>query len=244
MQYLHFDSLNATYSSDPFQSTFQLNHPIKNLKNIYLNTIELPIGFNNIRSDNYTNILTLTIGTTTKTLTLTSANYTSCTTLCSDLTSGFASLFSNAPTFSVSGNQVKITVTTSAIISITQTTLSKILGFSGSQTTTTSSTSLTATNFYNLAYDSYIGMVFTNLPVYNQQNNFNFRIQLDGTEGQLVYSNSNTIMTQSCNLASKDFIISYMTVKFFDRFGFQILSNNGLDFSFSLVFEFYPDNIN
>jgi hypothetical protein len=244
-QYLHFDSLDSTYNSDCFDATFYLSHPVKNLKNIFLNTVELPIGFYNIRSDNGTNQFTLTIGTTTKTATLTSANYTSCSDLCSDLTTAFASLFtSNLPTFSVSGNQVKITVSTSAILTVTQTTLSKILGFKASQTTTSSALSITGTKFYNLAYDSYIGMAISNLPVYNHENNYIFKIQLNGTEGQLVYSNSNSIMTQSCNLASKDYMVSYLNIRFYDRFGYQIISNNGIDYSFSLVFEFYQDEIN
>ena len=243
-QYLHFDTLNsnASYSTDQFQTTFQLNHPVKNLKNIYLNTFELPIGFYNIRSDNGTNKFILTIDSNTQTLTLTDANYTSGSALCADLTSGFASLFSNAPTFSVVNNKIKITVSISALLSVTQTTLSKVLGFSKNQSITSGSTMI-ASKFYNLAYDSYIGMSLSNLPINNTETNYTFKIQLNGTEGQLVYNNSNTIMTQSANLASRDFVISYLNVKFFDRFGFQILSNNGIDFSFSLVFEFF-DGIN
>jgi hypothetical protein len=242
--YLHFDSLTSTYTTDPFQTTFKLNHPIKNVKNIYLSSCELPLGFYNIRSDNGSNTFTLTIGSSTQSVTLTPANYTSCTALCSSLTTAFASPFSsNPPTFSVSGSNVVITVGTSAIISITSNTLSQILGFSSNQSTTTSAVSLTASGFYNLAIDSYIGLAFTNLPVYNQTTNYSFKIQLNGSEGTLIFSNSNAIMSQALNFASKDFIISYFSVKFFDRFGYQILTNNGLHWSFSLMIEYYNDEI-
>ena len=47
---LHFDTLLGTYNNNSvYDCTFTLSNPLRNVKNIYLKSIEMPISFNNIR---------------------------------------------------------------------------------------------------------------------------------------------------------------------------------------------------
>ena len=58
VDYLNFDSIYSTDSNnDSFDTTFNLNQKYRNIKKIYLKNCEIPIGFPNIRSSNFSNVL-------------------------------------------------------------------------------------------------------------------------------------------------------------------------------------------
>ena len=77
LKYLNLDTLNATYNTvqtynsyvfnttsstnapNSYNVTFQLRNPIYNAKRIWLKSLEIPIGFSNIRSNNFSNTLTV-----------------------------------------------------------------------------------------------------------------------------------------------------------------------------------------
>jgi hypothetical protein len=59
IDYLNFDSINAvTTVKDSFDATFTFNQKYKNSnKKNYLKNAEIPVGFSNIRSSNFSNVL-------------------------------------------------------------------------------------------------------------------------------------------------------------------------------------------
>jgi len=241
-QTLNFDSLYSTYAnSDPFDATFNLSTPIRDISKIRLASLELPIGFYNIRSSNYTNTLTITIGSTTSTISLTSAYYSSASSLCTAINTAFTALsLSNTPTFSVSSNNIVVTLTSSATYSISSGNLANhVLGFSTS--TNGTGTTFTATNAFNLSYDTYISMYFPTLPAKNSSSNrqiMHFKLPISGVNGSVYYLYENFSFNQELQIYDSSYIISNLRVQFYDRFGCQITSNNGLDYSFSLAIEY------
>ena len=73
MNYLHFDtSQRQDLSTDPFSCELKISNPLRNVKKIYLKSLEMPVGFFNIRETqyfeyvsshiNYTNITPKTLG--------------------------------------------------------------------------------------------------------------------------------------------------------------------------------------
>ena len=51
IQFLHFDSANGNYTDDPFNVSFVIQSGgIKNIKRLYLKSVEIPVGFYNVRS--------------------------------------------------------------------------------------------------------------------------------------------------------------------------------------------------
>ena len=62
IDYLNFDSLYSVDAlNDCFDSTFILMHKYTNIKKIYLKNAEIPIGFPNIRSSNFSNVLSFVL---------------------------------------------------------------------------------------------------------------------------------------------------------------------------------------
>ena len=54
MNYLHFDtSQREDLSTDPFSCELKISNPLRNVKKIYLNSVEMPVGFFNIRETQY-----------------------------------------------------------------------------------------------------------------------------------------------------------------------------------------------
>ena len=68
LSFLHFDTtLRNNQSADPFSSTFTLANPIRNIKKIYLKSVEMPIGFFNIRQNYiFSFVLTVPSGSSTQ----------------------------------------------------------------------------------------------------------------------------------------------------------------------------------
>ena len=86
LEFLHFDTTNqwqATFqqlfnhnNDHPFSLTFNLPTQINKVKKIYLKSIELPVGFTNIRAENNSNTLTINVNDIECTIILTPNNYT------------------------------------------------------------------------------------------------------------------------------------------------------------------------
>ncbi len=54
MNYLHFDtSLREDLTTDPFSCEMKIASPLRNVKKIYLKSLEMPVGFFNIRTTQY-----------------------------------------------------------------------------------------------------------------------------------------------------------------------------------------------
>ena len=147
LEFYHFDStdcwnpssLTELFDSNhqtPFNLTFTLPQQINHLKKIYLKSIEIPVGFNNIRPENNSNTLTISSNKILCTITLISDNY-NINSLITAINNAIieTNIFSDVnliylPVFSISNQTVIITVPGCQFVEIgfpTKTTLSKVV---------------------------------------------------------------------------------------------------------------------
>ena len=93
---------------------------------------------------------------------------------------------------------------------------------------------------YNLNFDNYLNMTFTNLPLNTTTNSLiacSFKIPLNSTQNIVYFNSENSSFTQDINFNDINYIINKLDVVLSDRYGNNIASN-GLDYSFSLGIEF------
>ena len=213
LEFYHFDTTNQwnpsfqqifnNSNSSPFNLTLTLPNQINKVKRIYLKSIEMPIGFTNIRSDNNSNTLTITINTTLICkITLTSGNYTITsliTAINNALTSSSVFTGANAsylPVFSVSGQIVSISVPGQiyANIILNSTTLSNVvLGFPYNYQIPLTN-SITAPSNYNIAYDNYLVMHLPNINARSTAANsqlISFKIPYNGQANSIFFNVEN-----------------------------------------------------
>jgi hypothetical protein len=54
IQFYHFDTAQRdNLIDDPFQCQLTLSNPLRNVKKIYLKSVEIPVGYFNIRTPQY-----------------------------------------------------------------------------------------------------------------------------------------------------------------------------------------------
>ena len=260
LQFLHFDTYNQWFStiqalinktnSTPFNCTLNLPYQLTKVKKIYLKSVELPVGFYNIRAENGSNTLTITIGgTVTATITVTPAQYT-ITTLIAAINTALAATTaftvtnpSYLPVFSVSNQNVVVTVPGQTLvnISLNNTVLTNIvLGFTANYPSILQPFNYVVSPAnYNLAYDTYISIYFPNvnaLSVAATGQNMTFKVPFSGTNSTIFYNVENLSFAQYIELTESNFILSSIKLIVYDRFGYQI-NNNNLDWSFTLAFD-------
>ena len=101
LEYFHFDSINSIYNTDCYDTTFYLNNSIRNINRIYLKSLEMGIGFNNIRVNNGSSVLTLIINDISYTNTISDKAFSSVNELCAALNTAFTAC-PIRPTFTAS----------------------------------------------------------------------------------------------------------------------------------------------
>ena len=262
LQILHFDTVGLwsvqSHSSvfyktgfHPFNLTLTLPSQISKVKKIYLKSVELPVGFTNIRDTNTSNLLSMSLSKGFSdihysfNILLPNKNYTSIQSLLTDINNAIAAHPTvqqninniNAPYFTVSGQKVSLNVDSFTSFSFNDTILSKyILGFSWNFYIFTGSKYEAPSN-YNIVYDTYIIMNFPKLSAKstgaNQQ--ISFKIPYNATYNQIYFDYENTSFSQFVELTDNNAVIGNLQMTINDRFG-NIINNNGLDFSFSLAF--------
>jgi hypothetical protein len=87
--YLNFDTINSNYSSsgNPYNTQFTILPALSHVSKIFLKSLEIPVGFHNVRSGSNLNIFNFTLNAITYNITLTAKVYTSINTLLADLNS-------------------------------------------------------------------------------------------------------------------------------------------------------------
>ena len=258
LEFYHFDTTNQwnpsfqqifnNSNSSPFNLTLTLPNQINKVKRIYLKSIEMPIGFTNIRSDNNSNTLTITINTTLICkITIPSINYTITsliTAINNALTSSSVFTGANAsylPVFSVSGQIVSISVPGQiyANIILNSTILSNVvLGFPYNYQIPLTN-SITAPSNYNIAYDNYLVMHLPNINARSTAANsqlISFKIPYNGQANSIFFNVENQSFSQFLELTDHNPVIGNLKVVINDKFG-NLINNNGLDWSFTLAFQ-------
>ena len=258
-QFLHFDSASSKYITDlyntstvtynPYKTIFPMSQTFSRIKRVYLSTMEIPIGFTNVRTGS-TDTLIFAINGTSYLITLPEKNYTSMSVLLADINTLIASKISGVVmTFSLSASvttplRVLITfsgtVTTSFVM--TDTTLSKyILGFRGLTDTLVGTIYSALSANYNLNPDNYINMYIPSLNGMNSSMNgqiSTFKIPLNTVSNQVYFYQEGNSFKQWVDITDSNIILNNLTVYIYDKFGKNI-SPNGLDYSFTISLEIW-----
>ena len=240
----HFDTLDASYTTTPFNCLFTFQNPITNIKKIYLKSLELPVDITNIRSGLST--FTISYNSTIYSKTLPDNNYTNISTLINDLNTIWTATITNITVlFSVNTLNniisVKLTGTVPLTFSIIPTKFStNILGYKYQSGSATGNTySVVASNQYLLSVDNYIIFNLMNLSVDN--NNIsntvcNFKIPLNASNGMVYFENEFSNLSQYVCNGDRALRLSSLKIQLNDRFGNALYQNNN-DFSFTLGFD-------
>ena len=243
LQFLNLDSMNSSKPATPFNTTWTLSNPLRQVKNIYIKSIELPINFLNVR--NGTNTISLTYNNVVNTITLTSNQYTDINTLLTDINTNFTSNSINLA-FSLNTNgyvTLNYTSGTQYYYQFQTTPLLNILGYTKNQLISRSnSLPSTATLLYNLNYDNYISLYLQNIPHNSKSVNqlCSFKIPLNAVNGVVYFNAENINFTQYITITDKNFVVDKISIAVYDKFGNTL--NSSYDYSLTLAFDSYCDN--
>ena len=254
-QLMHFDSIYATYlpdtnsssgvSSSPYRAQFVMNQAFFKVKRVALKSVEIPIGFANIRTGS-TDTLKFVSSTVTYTVTLAEKNYTDIATLLADINTACAAVVSKvSPVFSLSTSlttPMRLLVTTSSLsFRIIDTNLSKyVLGFRADKDSLSSGVYAASTSVYNLNFDNYLLMYIPTLNGLNASMNgglqSTFKIPLNSVQSQVYYYQESSSFEQHVDITDPNLCFTNLSVIILDRFG-KPVAPNGLDYSFTLSVE-------
>ena len=243
------NSANANYPNS-FNSVFTLQTPVVNAKRMWLKSIELPVGFPNIRAYNGSSTITLSTAQngsgTNYTITLPDKIYNSTKLLLDDINAAFIaaypSIYIAVFAFNTTTGMIQLDAEPSialfpnGIFLQPNILVNTILGFPTSYTT--NSLIRDATKMYILNADLYITLYLPGL----SSDNINaasipssFKIPLPVPSGGILFQASNLSFDACINLTNTS--IGSITCVIKDRFGYSI-SSRGLDWSATIAFEF------
>ena len=182
IQLTHFDSAYATHITDnfntsgvtrtPFKAIFNTNQAFRNVSKITLASVEIPVGFVNIRTGS-TDTLTFVLNTVTYTIVLPEKNYVTIVSLINDLNTVLIGVVPNV-IITLSSTTSLLTpyrllftftgTTTTTAFAVVNTNFSRyVLGFRGGRDVLISSVTVTypaTISNWNLNFDNYL---YTNL---------------------------------------------------------------------------------
>ena len=227
---------------NPFDITYFLSQTHKRLRRITLKSVEMPIGFYNIRAP----YNTLTIDG--QTYTIQEGNYT----IDSLIGSINGTIGIAVGQFNVNKMLNRITyVPTSinssvaAIASITVTvplpndpsinvpSLAYFLGFTDGQT----GTEIVATHSYLINFDNYVSLWIPSLGRSSLENTkTTFKVPITVPSGGVQFLQELTSFKQSVEVTDRSILFDRIDMQVLDRFG-QPMDNNGIDWSFTLEIE-------
>lgn len=256
-----FNSTNSTTECpNSYNTEWTLRVPIQNPKRIWLKSVELPIGFANVRKNNGSNTLVISTlpdfnlmspfiwGESYFTASIPDKIYTSIESLLDDLNIAFNTAYSPVASFTFSLNADGFVMVQSSTF-FTPLYLkpgilaNTILGFDPSNAYNDPAYSSIASarcakSMFLLNPDNYINLFISNLSSTDCNNNgvpSSFKIPLFQTNGTVQYSGSNAGFDQSLPVNSVN-VINKISIQITDRWGFSICSR-GLDYSLTLAVE-------
>lgn len=237
MDILHFDTIDSTYYNNKncYNTVFRLFNPLRNIKNIYLKSLEMPIAFDNIRDDNTSNVIDIKMNNLTINRILSTKNYTNINTLLSDIN---VVLAGTNITFTIVDGIVSINFPHIANIKIGNNVLMNyVLGFP-KDTEYLSTNKVTATNNYNLNYDNYLSL-YLDIPSSNNASSnkkISFKIPLNALENMVFYLGDNSTFSQSIKMSDPNYVLAQFQITVYDRFGYTI--SQCLDYTFTLGIDY------
>ena len=256
-QFLHFDSIASKYIYDPnntsgntsnaYKAVFPMTVSFRKIKKVYLKSLEMTIGFPNIRTGS-TNVFKYTMNSISYVTTLSEANYTTIT--------SFLVAMSNACNTTINGTgitinfalnssntnrlQINFSGSTVTTFSVTDTNLSKyILGFRTTDTYSSNVFSGNSSN-YNLSADNYVNIFIPSFNSLNANQNGSystFKLPLNTITNQVYFYQEATSFQQTIDITDDNLVLSQLIVHVHDRFGCN-LNPNGMDYSFTLAVDY------
>ena len=253
---VNYDSYYAIKNNlNAYYITYKID-PLQHVKKIHLKSIEIPICLNNVRSPYST--FYYTINNISYNFSLPDKTYISIYSLLIDLNAAIViniqpKLQNNeiAPIFTLSSSElnkiIMTTVTNSSILTFNfDGIMSFYLGYNANVKIVTTTLLLQKTNVYNfaipynLSLDTYYNLIFNNIntETKNQNNSqSDFKLQINSLSNSIFFYNSLSSFEQSVNIIDKNLTISKLDIIITDRFNNII--NGYLDWSMTLLFEFY-----
>ena len=255
-QFLHFDSIASKYiydvnntstnTSNCYKAVFPMTQSFKNIKRVWLKSVEMVVGFPNIRTGS-TDTFSYVLNGTSYVTTLPESNYSTVSSFMAAISTACSTTITSTGitmTFGLNSNNINQIVinfsgSTVTTFSVVDTILSKYLcGFR--------STDVYATNIftgsvnYNLSADNYLNIympTFNSLNA-NQNGNYStFKLPLNSINNQVYFYQDASSFQQSIDINDDNLVLSSLTVHVYDRFGKNI-NPNGMDYSFTLSVEY------
>ena len=254
-QFIHFDSIFANYVTDTnnttgitnsaYKAIFPMNQSFRNVTRVYFKSVELPIGFSNIRKGS-TDTITFVLNGTTYNIILPEKNYTTMASLLTDLNNyiGGYTLSGNATmilsVWPALPNRLMIYLTNTTSFKFIDTNLSKyILGIRSADLLIENAAVYAAYSGFNLNPDNYILAYIPTLNGINGCQGWSigtFKIPMNTIQGQVYFYQSGSSFEQFVDITNPDLVITNLEVTLFDRYG-NNLNPTGFDYSFTLAFE-------
>jgi hypothetical protein len=254
-QFLHFDSCFARYLTDftnpsgqpnAYNAQYSMHTLFRNVETIYLTSLELPVGFSNVRKGS-TDTFTFKSNGNIYNVVLVGKNYSTMASLIGDLNIACLGVCPNLViTFSLIANEPRLLITltgtqTISSFSVIDTNLSLyILGFRQNYDVLVSNTYETTYSSFNLNADNYFHL-FLNVPGINASMASNvkssFKVPFNSITNQVYFYQDQNSFVQFIDCNNSNFNLSNLTVILYDRYG-NPLSSKGLDYSFSLKIEY------
>jgi hypothetical protein len=246
-----FNTAYLNLSPNAFNANFKLKTPLFNIKKIYLKSIEIPIGFNNIRASSKTNIIAVSNSTNADgtykspySISLPDKTYSNINTLITDINAAFLALYPTVNIIFAVNSSGYITVSSSTSLTfnlnilVIPTNLSYMLGFRNDSNIMITRLT-TAPAVYMLNIDNYINMYISNLSTSHSHNQngilCHFKIITNCINGTIYYVAENNSYEQ-CIEINSTIPITELNIVFTDRFGYS-LNSSGLDYSCTFSFE-------
>lgn len=229
-------------NGNPFDLTFFLSQTHKRLRRITLKSVEMPVGFYNIRAPYNTLVID------GQTYTIQEGNYTIDSLIGSiNGTIGIAigqfnvnkmlNRITYVPT-SINSSiaaiaTINVTVPLPNDPNINIPSLAYFLGFTDGQT----GTEIIATNSYLINFDNYVTFWIPTLGRSSLENNkITFKVPITVPSGGVQFLQELTSFKQSVEVTDRSLLFDRIDMQVLDRFG-QPMDNNGIDWSFTLEIE-------
>lgn len=236
-------------AGNAYNCNFKLRDPIPRVRAITLKSAEIPIQFYNVRADNGSNKMTLSVNTTSFTITLTEGNYSTIESLLAEINLQILTQYTaQSVVFVVSATTGKVvlqsTWSLSLQVNIVNCLLSRMLGKADSGNNyyySSNPGTLLFSNAYNLNPDNYICMVLTNLSIPTSSASgklVNWKIPLTASYGEINFYSDMCSFSQRLFITDPNLFLSSVNIVIYDRWGFRITNPNGGDYSFSLEIEY------
>ena len=255
-QYLHFDSINAEYITDfsnlagvpnAYNCQFKNHSTFRNVERVYLTSLELPVGFVNVRKGS-TNILAFNVNGSNYNVVLEEKNYSTMASLVQDLNLACIDVVPNVViTFSQSLTAPRILITLSGTATVSSfyiidTNLSMyILGFRKKYDSLVSNMYFASYSNYNLNADNYIHLYLPNIPGINASMGggakSTFKIPFNTVANNVYFYQEQNSFVQYVDCRNSNFNLSSLTAVLYDRYGVAI-NPRGFDYSFTLKIEY------